>query len=163
MKDICRLLLFHSFCISTLAGAQAGATLADAKVSTWTAPATNLMWTKKDNGSDVNWNQAKAYCSNLHLAGYGGWRLPTIKELQDIYDPSVNSPKLYDDRATFNVHVKGNLNLTGWDWSSSQVDASGQSTQQGWLLNFGQEGQAISFPLGFSFSGRALCVRHSDK
>lgn len=30
------------------------------------------MWTKKDNGSDVNWNQANAYCSNLLLADYSG-------------------------------------------------------------------------------------------
>lgn len=98
------------------------------------------MWTKKDNGSDVNWNQANAYCSNLHLAGYSGWSLTTIQELQGIYDPSVGSQSLFNDGAKFNVHVKGNLNLTGWDWSSSQVDASGKPSQQAWLLNFGQEG-----------------------
>src|ERR1035437_10122075 len=49
---------------------------------TWTDPATGLMWTKKDNGSDVDWNQASAYCSNLQLAGYKDWRLPNIEELQ---------------------------------------------------------------------------------
>lgn len=232
MKNMCRLLLFHVFCLSALAGAQTGATLVvttdmrcnwsldgrpmgllmtdDSKVvpvspgehlieaattdelgtsrtkvevdqgqeavgiqlksqhdaavyPIWTDPATNLMWTKKDNGSDVNWNQANAYCSNLHLAGYGGWRLPTIQELQGIYDPSVSSQKLFNDGAKYNVHVKGNLNLTGWLWSSSRGDASGKPSQQARLLNFGQEGQAQSFPLGFSFSSRALCVRRSSE
>ena len=36
---------------------------------TWTDPDTGLMWTKKDNGSDVDWNQASDYCSKLQLAG----------------------------------------------------------------------------------------------
>lgn len=34
---------------------------------TWTDPATGLTWSKKDNGSDVNWNQASEYCSTLQL------------------------------------------------------------------------------------------------
>jgi hypothetical protein len=51
---------------------------------TWTDPSTGLMWTKKDNGLDVSWNQATAYCSNLHLASFSDWRLPSIDELQDI-------------------------------------------------------------------------------
>jgi Protein of unknown function (DUF1566) len=49
--------------------------------STWTDPDTGLMWAKKDNGADVNWNQASNYCTKLQLAGYSDWRLPTIEEL----------------------------------------------------------------------------------
>jgi hypothetical protein len=32
--------------------------------STWTDPATSLMWTMRDNGSNVNWSEATlyAYC-----------------------------------------------------------------------------------------------------
>jgi hypothetical protein len=53
---------------------------ADAALNpTWTDPATSLMWAKKDNGSDVDWNQASAYCSTLQIAGYSDWRLPTTE------------------------------------------------------------------------------------
>jgi hypothetical protein len=31
--------------------------------------------------------------------------------------------KKHEDRFTLNVHVMGNLRLTGWHWSSSQEDA----------------------------------------
>ena len=59
---------------------------------TWTDSSTGLMWAKKDNDSDVNQNRALAYCQNLLLDNYSGWRLPTIDELQTIYDPGVNIP-----------------------------------------------------------------------
>ena len=133
---------------------------------TWTDPATGLMWTKKDNGSVVDWNQADAYCSNLQLAGYKDWRLPTIEELQGIYDPSVSVRKVVDTGETYNVHVKGNLKLTGWDWSSNQGDAPGKAWQMAWGFNFGGFGvreQRVSFPLKFDFNSRALCVRRSGE
>jgi len=31
----------------------------------WTDPATGLMWTHQDNGTVINWEQAKSYCANL--------------------------------------------------------------------------------------------------
>lgn len=40
---------------------------------TWAAPATGLMWAKRDNGSDVNWQQAADYCRNLQLAEHRDW------------------------------------------------------------------------------------------
>lgn len=58
---------------------------------TWTDPATGLMWTRKDNGSDVDSPQATAYCSDLKLGSYKDWRLPTFDELQAIYDRSISS------------------------------------------------------------------------
>jgi hypothetical protein len=129
---------------------------------TWTDPDTGLMWTKKDNGSDVSWNQASDYCSKLQLAGYKDWRLPTIEELQGIYDPSVTLEAVVDDGGVMNAHVKGNLMLSGWHWSSSQGDDPGKPWQV-WHFNFGGEKPGNSFPLGFSYNMRALCVRHSGE
>jgi hypothetical protein len=128
----------------------------------WIDPATGLMWTGRDNGLDVDWNQADAYCSDLQLAGYKDWSLPTIEELQGIYDPSVSVQTVFDYGA-INVHVKGNLNLTGWEWSSAQGDAPGKPWQVAWQLNFGIEEKPLTFPLGFSYSTRALCVRRSGE
>jgi hypothetical protein len=128
----------------------------------WTDPATGLMWTRKDNGSDVDWNEASAYCSNLQLAGYKDWRLPTIEELRGIYDPSVSVQTVFD-YGVINVHVKGNIKLTGWDWSSSQGDAPGKPWQMAWQLNFGKDEKPRDFPLQFPYSMRALCVHRSGE
>lgn len=80
---------------------------------TWIDPATGLMWAKKDNGSDLDWNQATAYCSKSRLAGFDNWRLPSLEELQGIYDPSVNVRTRFDNTVTYNLRVKGNLELAG--------------------------------------------------
>ena len=129
--------------------------------STWTDPATGLMWTGKDNGSDVDWNQADAYCSNLQLAGYSGWRLPTIEELEGIYDASANIKTVLvvgDGLA----RVKGNLTLTGFHWSSSEGETSGQvQTYTFFALPEMQRSRPIH--RGFKFSMRALCVRRSEQ
>ena len=50
-------------------------------------PETNLMWTMKDNGEDIDWQQANKYAEQLRLGGYSDWQLPTIEELEKLYDP----------------------------------------------------------------------------
>jgi hypothetical protein len=134
----------------------------DAALSqTWTDPDTRLMWTRKDNGSDVDWDQATSYCSRLQVAGHMDWRLPTIEELEGLDDPSISTPVVFDNGTAWNVHVKGNLKLTGWHWSSSQGNAPGKPYQVAWLFHFGLQKPDDSFPLGFDYSMRALCVRYS--
>ena len=130
---------------------------------TWTDRDTGLMWAKKDNGSDASWNQARDYCTNLQLAGYNDWRLPTIEELQGIDDSSASVQAVFDEGSIVGVHVKGNLKLTGWLWSSSQGDAPEKPSQGPWHLNFVDEKAADSFGPGFSYSMRALCVRRSGE
>jgi hypothetical protein len=130
---------------------------------TWTDPETGLMWAKKDNGSDVNWNQASSYCSNLQLAGYKDWRLPSIQELEGIYDPSIRVQAVFDEGWILSAGVKRNLKLTGWDWSSSQGPVPGSPQPVARVFNFAktEEKESASFPLGFNYSSRALSVRRS--
>jgi len=45
-----------------------------------------LMWADKDNGSDINWEDAKSYCENYRGGGYTDWRMPTPDELAELYD-----------------------------------------------------------------------------
>ena len=117
----------------------------------WIDPKTNLMWTKKDNGSNVTWQQSMDYCRNLQLAGYSDWHLPAIDELQGIYNANANFG---------GYHVKGNLILSGYQWSSSRGNASGEF----WKLNFyNVTGDRISTPVDFHYTHRALCVRHSGE
>jgi tetratricopeptide (TPR) repeat protein len=115
--------------------------------------ATGLMWTKKDNGSNVNWQQATDYCRNLQLAGHGDWRLPTIDELQGIYDRN-------SDVGVY--RVKGDLQLSGWrEWSSSPGNVASH------VLNFsfglGDRGKQYSKHSDNDNGGRALCVRRSEE
>lgn len=49
---------------------------------------TGLTWAAKDNGRDVNWQEAKEYCENYRGGGYTDWRMPTQDELAGIYDNS---------------------------------------------------------------------------
>jgi len=42
---------------------------------------TNLMWAARDNGSDINWANAKSYCENYRGSGYTDWRMPKQDEL----------------------------------------------------------------------------------
>ena len=114
----------------------------------WIDPATGLMWAKKDNGSNVNWQEASNYCRNLGLSGYSGWRLATMDELAGIYDPSVK---------VGTWHVKGNLQLSGWEWST-QRSASGEV----WYFNF-PNGEGRHLPTGQQLGERALCVRRTGE
>jgi hypothetical protein len=119
----------------------------------WTDPDTGLIWTKSDNGSDVNWNQATDYCTNLRLGRFSDWRLPTIDELQDIYDPGIDVPGQHADGSPVIRHLKGNLKLSGVQWSSTQVNA-----KEAWYFDFFR-GKRYSSRLRDSDLDRALCVR----
>jgi hypothetical protein len=58
----------------------------DNKNGTVTDTKTGLMWAAKDNGSKINWYDAKKYCESYRGGGYSDWRLPTISELSGLYD-----------------------------------------------------------------------------
>lgn len=49
---------------------------------------TNLMWAAKDNGSNINWSDAKKYSESYRVGGYSDWRMPSIDELAGLYDAS---------------------------------------------------------------------------
>ena len=134
----------------------------------WTDPSTGLMWAGQDNGKDVSWKSASKYCRDLRLAGYSGWRLPTISELRGIYDRNANAPGLAgsgkDDRFTY--HVKGDLFLTGDEWSSERrYDDRGRPSGYEWYFDF-NEGRADNQPSAFPYPHslmRALCVCGPEK
>ncbi len=80
--------------LTAVAVAAAGGTVKD--------PRTGLTWQRQVPGPSYGWEDAKAYCAGLSLAG-GGWRLPTIDELKGLADSHLlpNSP-------------------VDWFWSSSR-------------------------------------------
>ena len=56
---------------------------------------TGLMWAAMDNGSNISWLNAKAYCLNYSGGGYIDWRLPTLAELKRLYEPGVKNRRGY--------------------------------------------------------------------
>lgn len=54
-----------------------------------TDSATGLMWAARDNGKDINWSNARAYCANYTGGGYTDWRLPTTNELEGLYKVGI--------------------------------------------------------------------------
>jgi hypothetical protein len=55
----------------------------------------DLMWAAKDNGSDMNWTNAKSYCRNYRGGGYKDWRMPTQAELAHLYDGTAKGQNGY--------------------------------------------------------------------
>jgi Protein of unknown function (DUF1566) len=53
------------------------------------------MWAAKDNGSNINWANAKSYCENYRGGGYSDWRMPTQDELAGLYDGAVTGKNGY--------------------------------------------------------------------
>jgi hypothetical protein len=60
--------------------ASASARFVDNGDGTVTDTARNIMWQKGDNGKEVTFQQAQAYCRNLRLGGHTDWRLPNPDE-----------------------------------------------------------------------------------
>jgi len=61
----------------------------------YTVTINDLMWedTKEAANTNVNWEDANRYCENLEIAHYNDFRLPTIEELQELYD---NKDEIYN-------------------------------------------------------------------
>jgi hypothetical protein len=124
----------------------------------WIDSQSSLMWATKDNGRNSTWRQAADYCASLQAGNHSDWRLATIDELHSLFDPSVNIQGRDAITGTPVVwHVKGNLQLTGWEWSQSQADAVGQA----WGLSL-ISGKRLAGRVGDNIGNRALCVRRAQ-
>lgn len=88
---------------------------------------TNLTW-QQNFGTDLTFADAKSYCASLTLDG-GGFRVPTIFELQTIVDESRKIPVI--DDATFPGTPKDIF------WSATpRVDPT-DCANCNWYVNFG--------------------------
>jgi hypothetical protein len=101
-----------------------------------------LVWQRSHSSQDLNWAAAKAYCGQLHLAGYTGWRLPTIAELHS----TIGMP--HAGEKTTPIFQ----NYQGWYWSGT---AWGEGSSA-WYVNF--DSSSNSFGV-LSTAVRVRCVR----
>jgi len=83
---------------------------------------TNLMWASKDNGSDINWRNAKSYCESYRGGGYTDWRMPTKDELAGLYDHGKSYRVAQWDHND-NVYLTELIQLSGYcPWASETRD-----------------------------------------
>lgn len=115
----------------------------------WKDDASGLTWAAKDNGSSVSPNQGNEYCSGLRAGGYSDWRLPTIDELDAVYDSKQS--KQY--------RIKGAVELSDPCVLSGSTNPSGEV----WTFCFNSGSRNLGGGSGCSTSAHALCVRGPAK
>jgi len=117
---------------------------------------TKLMWATKDNGSDIGWQDAKFYCENYRGGSYKDWRMPTLNELEGLYDESKSRPATC--HSGNNIHVATELiDITCfYSWASE----TSPTTDEGAIFDFGP-GIRSAFASQMTLS-RALPVRSSE-
>jgi hypothetical protein len=71
---------------------------------------TNLMWAAKDNGYDINWQNARSYCENYRGGGYTDWRMPTQDELAGLYD--AGKTQRNERNPSYPLHLTELIDLT---------------------------------------------------
>jgi hypothetical protein len=108
---------------------------------------TALMWMRRDNGRDVDLREAYAFCRDLDYAGYDGWRLPTLEELETL--------EAVWQRA--NYKIKGEIMLSECCMWSTDYDG----TERAWTFNY-RFRKAFETNAGYELGLRALCVREYD-
>ena len=83
---------------------------------------TNLMWASKDNGADVNWNDAKRYCDDYRGGSYEDWRMPTQDELTGLYDKGKSQQN--EANPSYPLHLTDLINLTACCPWASEINSS---------------------------------------
>ncbi len=115
----------------------------DNKDGTVTDTKTNLMWAKYDNQGDIDWHDAKAYCEHIILSKYEDWRMPTIRELETLYDPSAKGYKTVCGNW---VKVDPAIQLScGWVWARDAMAITAY---------------AYNFSRGYRYTDRMVHKRH---
>jgi hypothetical protein len=110
---------------------------------------TGLMWAAKDNGANINWQNAKNYCENYRGGGYSDWRMPTRDELAGLYDKSKSYRAEH-----YSVHLAELIELTDCCQWASDVGHTGE----GIYFHFGYGDPMWIYP-AYSETMRALPVR----
>ena len=108
-----------------------------------------LLWTQSDNGTDVHWMDATNHCN-----GKGeGWRLPTVAELEGIFDLAQSVPcGVPGSRLTCKASAK--LQLSSSFFWTNQREGSSEA-----FAVYLADGTPNAVHVEARYFMRALCVR----
>lgn len=113
---------------------------------------TRLMWAAKDNGSNVNWANAKSYCDKYRGGGYRNWRMPMPNELAEIYDEG--KPQINETAPAYQLYLTELIHITASGTWASPTRGSEAAT-----FNF-HSAYGLWLPKSDSYNFRALPVRY---
>lgn len=112
----------------------------------WRDDRTDLLWTSRDNGRNISWDKANSYCEDMVLGEFSDWRLPTLRELEYLYDGRRSQLQ------------RGAVTLTQWWVWSGDLNSNDSSVARAFCFFDG--GQDWRHRSGF-LGNRCLCVRRS--
>lgn len=139
--------------LATLAAPACAQTAADATVEL-----DGLQWATASNGADVRWREADAFCRELELEGHSDWRLPTLAELEALYDPDqpggIRAPFQLDDCCLWSSTTLVELPADG----ASGIGADASRYRWGFLF----DGGIRYYSIDIQPDGRALCTRDRE-
>jgi formylglycine-generating enzyme required for sulfatase activity len=116
-----------------------------------------LRWAKTDNGHEINWEDAKAYCAHIG----NGWRLPTIDELENLYAAATRAKQNAPCGDTV-CQAPPQVGLSApWHWSSTLVtkEQARDYDELAWGLTLVNGHRTMNLQV-FAYGARALCVRN---
>ena len=109
--------------------------------------ATGLEWAQADNGADIDWKSAGKFCA----AKGDGWRLPSVAELQSLYDKSGQLESSCG--AGFTCKLSPLFKITGpWAWSNEP-----STSLSAWIVIL-TKGNTYTYVVSDAAKKRALCV-----
>ncbi len=98
--------------------------LTDNNDGTISDPESGLLWTKKDSYADLGkcltWQESMDYVEKLNTANFSDWRMPTIKELATLYDPTKENNMAWDHNPDYPLALDEKFadGSAYWFWSS---------------------------------------------
>ena len=118
---------------------------------------TGLVWASKDNGENINWNDAKRYCENYRGGGYTDWRMPTQDELAELYEPNTKNTNPSMGRCKGDYRINKLFHITCCCPWASETRGSEAA-----FLHFGY-GTRYWYDPSNSIDSRALPVRGGNR
>ena len=115
---------------------------------------TNLMWAAKDNGSDISWAEAKFYCETYRGGHYDDWRLPTLEELEELYDEGKSYTAKCNNSNSIHLATKLIDVSCFYSWGSETNATTGESI----IFDFGA-GIQSAFASQMTYFLRVIPVR----
>jgi hypothetical protein len=109
---------------------------------------TGLMWARTDNMGNISWHNARLYCENIILSRHSNWRMPTIEELETLFDASQAGHETICGQSVKSIPQIG-LSC-GFVWSSEILDVPGGYSVSAYVYNYSK---------GYRFSARMSQVR----
>ena len=110
----------------------------------WKDDATGLTWPVKDNGIPITPAEGASYCDNLKAGGILDWRLPTIDEVETIFDSKL----------TRQYKAKGTIELSDACVLTASTTRGGDT----WTYCFNSGSRNIGGGGGCGTVALALCV-----